>query len=344
MARARMTALALLTAVSLAATPALPCAFHNVLPERTAADWLVEGSALVLARPDPENPFAFAPVEVLRGEVPSDLDAFVDSVSRRRLAAAPENSVLFARDGARWVQVAYVDADFRPVMRRILKEGPEWTSGFDARRFALFAGLQDHRDRELRNLALREIDKAPYAELRRIKLRLGVAALMENFYTPVNAPYQPIRALLLGLEGSEAARRVIHSTLEGAAHGGQSPTLGAFATALVEIDGAEGVALLEEKFLADPAQPLAKLELVVEALAIQHGVGSAALQGRISAALQGFVQTRPEGAALVARQFISRRDWSQAATLEAMMQAQRFTSSETLLPVAIYVGQAKQAM
>jgi len=331
-------------AAMIAAAPAAACSFHTYLPERTAVDWMVDSADLVLARPDPQNEFVYKPVDVLRGKAPeTELGFLVDSVSRQKLASHPDEAVLFARgsDGA-WNRVAYVDTAFREVMERVIAESPSWGAGVDPARFAIAAELHDHPDPKLRKLALRELDQAPYALLRDLDLRLPPDVLLRDFWTPQEYPYQPIRVLLLGLDDTEAARVAVRGFAERAAGSAWASNLGAYATALIEQDGAEGVALLEERFLADPRQPLDKLELVVEALAIQNGVGSPDLRDRISAALEGFVAARPEGAALVARQFFNYQDWSQAAPLAELMHERRIASSADLMAVAIYVAQARR--
>ena len=104
-----------------------------------------------------------------------------------------------------------------------------------------------------------------------------------------------------------------------------------------------GVDFLEAHYLANPRQPLANLEQVVEALAIQHGAAPPEVRTQIAGALKRFVNARPEGAPLVARQFVTRQDWSQAPLLAQIMEEDWLTSAPDLLAVAIYVAQARGA-
>ena len=57
------------------------------MPVKTLADRLLEANALVLAREDPERPFHYVTVKVLKGD-PGDtpIDAFLPSLTRRELA------------------------------------------------------------------------------------------------------------------------------------------------------------------------------------------------------------------------------------------------------------------
>ena len=124
-------------------------------------------------------------------------------------------------------------------------------------------------------------------------------------------PYLPIRVLLLGLSRDDAARAEIRRRIRQWADADTAAYLGVYATALVEIDGAEGIGLLEKLYFApDAAQSSEKLEAVIEALAIHRGVGGADRKRQIRGALVALLARRPETAAILARQLGSRRDGS----------------------------------
>jgi hypothetical protein len=322
------------------------CAFHLYAPEKTVVDWIIQADHLVVARNDPENPFSYMVTETLRdGGRTVTIDQLVDTNTRRRFASNPDDAMLFAHDSETggWRSVAYLTPDFRQVVDRVRADMATWQPGYAAARFEMFAGLQDNPDAEVRRLAILEIDKAPYELLRGIDLRIPPDSLLAELWTPQGYPYQSIRILLLGLSGDDMARREIHAFVDRVAEWDWANNLGAFATALVEIDGPDGVARLEKAFLANPTQPLDKLEQVVEALAIHSGVGSVALRAEIGTTLDRFLRARPEAAPLVARQFGSRSDWSQAAVLQTLLQDNRLDSATGLMAVAVYVAQARDA-
>ncbi len=333
-ARHRPSLAGALLAAALALVPApqtLACAFHTDLPEKSVADWLVDGIEVVLARPDPENPYAFRITEVIHSAgTPPEVNLLVNSELRRKLMAHPEDEVLLANDGYGWTILSYVDPVFRPIMREVLARAPGWNGVYGAERLEIFAALQDSADVDLRQLALTEIDKAPYA-------------LLRGLWLPQAYGYQPIRVLLLGLTGSEAARDEVRGFLLRVADWEWANNLGAYATAAIELDGIDGVRLLESGFLANPAQPLANLEQVIEAMAIQHGVAPPEVRAEIAATLQRFVHARPQGAAPIARQFMTREDWSQGPLLAGLMEAKALPSAQDLLTVAVYVAQARGA-
>lgn len=343
----RLFALAMLLGVAYSSAPATACAFHTTKPDKTVIDRVVETDHLVIARSDPDDLFRFKVVETLvdGGRTPQ-IAELVDSTTRRRLDANPEDGVLFAHapDTGTWLRLAYLTPAYGDVLDRVLAERSNWGEGYGPARFEMFALLQTHPDGALRDLALREIDKAPYELLRNLELEIPVADLLAAMSGVQGYAYRPIRALLLGLSGEDAARKYLRRHIGAvAALGRGTPHLGAFATALIEIDGVDGVERLERLLLADPDLPLATLEQVVEALAIHHGVGADGMRVSISAALQRLAGARPEAAPSVARQFGSRNDWSQAATLQRLVQDHALANTADLRAVAVYVAQARGA-
>jgi hypothetical protein len=230
------------------------------------------------------------------------------------------------------------------VVARVLSEKDGWVKPYDAARLEIFEALQNHPEQALRDLALLEIDKAPYALLREMEIRIPVGNLLADMNTPQAYPYQPIRALLLGLSGDDKARTRLRSLIDTFfASERTTAHLGAFATALLEIDGVDGVHSLEQGMLSDDRQPLDKLEQVVEALAIHNGFGSDEMRANIASALLRMVRSRPETAPLIARQFGSREDWSQAGNLEMLVRERKLKAAADLMTVAVYVAQAKAA-
>lgn len=325
---------------------AVACAFHLTAPEKSAIDWVLETDHLVIARNTPDTPFAYSVTETLRdGGRTVEIAQLVDSSMRRRFTANPGDGMLFAYDSATddWRSVAYLTADYREIVDQVLADMGAWGPGYAPERFEIFAALQDHPDAALRQLAILEIDKAPYTMLRDIELDIPVSTLLAELWTPRGYPYQPIRVLLLGLSGEDAARAEIHAFIDRVATWDWANNLGAFATALIEIDGVDGVVRLEQAFLAAPNQPLDKLEQVVEALAIHSGVDRVDVKHQIDQALERLVRKRPEAAALVARQFGSRNDWSHARQFETLVRNKELSSSADLITVAVYVAQAKGA-
>ena len=92
-----------------------------------------------------------------------------------------------------------------------------------------------------------------------------------------------------------------------------------------------------------PSSEFANLPLpeVIEALAIHNGVGSIELRKGIAAVLGRLVKVRPETAALVARQFAARSDWSQASWLKTGVKVDSIPGLANRLAVESYLARAK---
>ncbi len=334
-------ALVLAGALSFAAMSATACAFHGYKPEQTAIDRVIAADHLVIARPDPGNPFAYAPVETLRGTLPIvPITQLVDTTTRRRLMEAPGDGILFSYDPdtAVWTRIAYLDAPYRAVIDRVL--ALDWEAAYTPERLDFIGALLTHPDRDLRDVALRDVDTAPYAMLRQIRAELPVRDLLGDLWDRQAFPYQSIRVLLLGLSGSDAARAEIRAQIDRMAAGGWASNPGAFATALIELDGPAGVARLDPLVRNRDLLPDALLQ-VVEALAIQNGVADAEVRAAISDLLTRLVATHPAAAPMIARQFGDRQDWSQTKGLAQLLQHRDNVAASDLIPIAVYVAQGR---
>lgn len=328
----------------LVASPAVPCAFDMVKPERTAIDWIVDSDRLVLARPSAENPFAFDVSGVLVGDDPGPpIGLLVDSASRRKLALAPADAVLFAHSAdTGWRRVAYVNDNFRTILDSALDHRLDWQNTMPQSRLDFIVALQDSTTPAHKVIVIGELDKVPYADLRQLDLRIPDERLLANLWTRSGYPYQAIQALLLGLSGTPAARAEIHAYIDRVADWGWANNLGAFAAAYIELEGAAGVQHLANTMLLDPNQPLDKLEQIVMAMSVHHGLADPPVKSAIQHSIDALVSQRAEAGIIVARQFSLRGDWSQSAVLEPLVRA-RAVALTDLLTISVYVAQSKDA-
>lgn len=340
--------LTLLAAAWLGLAPqAGACSFHVYLPERTVIDRLLETENVVLARAAEDDPFRFEAVEALEGTLEqAELPTLVDSVTRRRLAAEPQDAVLFARDGGAYgpfQRLAYVDAAYREVLTEVMARKPDWIMGDDLERYQFFADLLDHPSEEIRRLALGELDRANYDLLRMLDLSIDAEAIVERMRQPAQIPFLPIHILLLGLSGETVAREEVLRALRVAGNG-SGITLGPYSVAIVEMDGPAGVDHLAEHFLAAPEIDGTALELVVEALAIHAGAAPEAMRTHILETLGRFAENRPDHADMIVRQFQIRYDFGMAPALQSLMENGKIRSARVLLPVATYVTTANAGL
>jgi hypothetical protein len=320
------------------------CAFDMVKPERTAIDWIVDADHLVLTRPQAGNAFLFGVEEVLAGRAEATpVDQLVDTATRNRLVLNPDDAVLFARiEGGPWHRVGYVDARFRDLMDVALAHRSEWRAGMTQSRTDFIHALQASDDPIQRTVVIGELDKVPYPDLRAFDLHIPVEQLLADLWTPAGYPYQAIRALLLGLSGTPEARAEIAAFIDRVEDWEWANNLGAFAAAYIELEGVAGVEHLARGMLSDAAQPLDKVEQIVMALSVHHGLAEPALRDAIGETIQKLVVQRPETGVAIARQFSLRADWSQSAVLEPLVRARNFTTMGDLLTVSVYLATARQ--
>lgn len=341
----RLTLLASALVAAGIASPATPCAFHNFAPAESLVNQLLGTDHIVLARIDPANPFRYAAVEAIEGPLEGvEIPYLVDTTTRRRLALNPGDRVLFVRDegyGA-WTRLAYLDAGLRPVFDGVAARLPAWELGADEDRFGMFAGLIDHPDAAVADIALREIDQADYSVLRGLPIRASVEPMMAALYDPAQINMRPIRILLLGLSGDPGAERFLRRAFDRAL-GFDGAVLGAYATALMELGGPAAADRIAREVLLDPALPVETRELVVEAFALQSQSGADETAQAARAAIDAALVQAPELAGAVARQFGLRGDFSQNERLAALMNEKRVTAIADMLAVGQYVMFAREA-
>ncbi len=326
------------------ASPAVPCAFHGYTPQATVIEKLLGSDHIVLARPTEATPFRFSAVEALEGSTENvDIPVLVDSTTRRRLKANPEDRVLFARDGAYgpWQRLGYVDAEMDEVLRVVMANLPSWEMGSDEERFAYFASLAGHADKNIKTLALRELDLAPYSILRTLPLDIDAGQLLLRLNVRSETDLKPIRILLLGLSQVEGGRAFFEAGVDSnATYSG--PLLGAYATAMMEYGGPDAAIHLINRFLANSSLPPLSREMLAEALAIHSSVGDDSTGRAIRTALDQAIRDDPVLAPLVARQFGARFDWSQAAAISDVMERGVIRSPLDMLLLTQYVALAKE--
>ena len=330
---------------ALVPAPVLACLVCITLPERTIADRVIEAATVVLARENPARPFTYVPVEQLRGAAsPEPIPFLVDSTMRRRLAADPDAAVLFVRESESWVQLAFVDASVRGVLDQILEAAMVWDAEPDhGERFVFFAELHDHPNETIRLLALAEISRSPYAQIRRMTPRLERIEITRVLRNPTWVEWAPIHILFLGLSDDPTDHDFVRRMTRLAAERGIGGNLGAWATALVEIDGDPAIDWLETAHLADPKRGIEELRQVVTALAVLAEGGDPALGPRIAAAFRSLAQDRPDLAGEAARHLATLGDWSQADTFRAILDAGDIADPAAEFVILSYLEAARAA-
>lgn len=270
-----LSALFALLATSVSARP--DC---NGLIDRTAADRLVCDDIVVLARPDPKDPFRFAVSETLRGDpallagLPG-IPFIVDRATRRRLQTDPAKAVLMTFGpevpagpqnnlGDGWHRVMLMTADRRDLIERLLADSQfwRWNDGDDAGRFDFFAMLLTKDDIGLQNIAFAEVARASYARIRTLADALPPDDLWLRLMTIENLRYAPLSILLLSVSTDPVVRDEVAGFVERNIRS-DGPLLYAWALAGIEVTGPPAIDGIGRRLAAASLSQNARRDLVL---------------------------------------------------------------------------------
>ncbi|MBU2981642.1 hypothetical protein KO498_07410 [Lentibacter algarum] len=271
----------------------LACAFHGYNPNPTLVDVLLTTEQAVIARLDPANSQRYKVTEVLMGSEAPDIPVPVAANIRKTLAASPTNSILLARDGAYgpWMALTILDSRLQSVIKQVVHKQSAFNNGTGEARLAMFAKLVNDQSPAVRRLALQELDRAPYNALQRARLP-KVQGLKQQLETGDEA-LMPIRVLLAGLTESQSFSGFMRDELDLAIKG-DIAYMGAYATALVELEGKPAVEHLLQSHLSNKALPLTTRTKLLQALSIQHKTAPRATRRAIAQGVANLLHTSPE--------------------------------------------------
>lgn len=205
----------------------------------------------------------------------------------------------------------------------------------------MFADLHDHDNANLRVLALRELDRAPYDLLAALQFDPDADRILDAMVRPTMVEFRPIYTLLLGLSGDAAARAPLEQGLAEALALQTSAYIGAWAVALIEHQGMPAVDLLAEQLATNIHLRADTREALVEALTIQTAYGTPEMAARLDAIVADMLQRDPSSAGMIARQLASRGIWTQADRLEAMLKSGALTDLQSVISVSHYLSFAR---
>jgi hypothetical protein len=252
-----------------------------------------------------------------------------------------------ARHVDQFKRLGYADAAWRQTALAILESGPAWRDAPEAR-VAFFTPLLHHEDRALRVLAIDELSRAPYGVILRMDRPLDGDAALAALADKTLLPWTGFHILMLGLSDRPEDRALVRDRAASAARFGGGRDLDAWATAFIEIDGADAVERLAADWFETPGRSVDDLRAVITALSIHGRQGDAALRPTIVAALQVLPARRPDVGGSVASALGALGDFSQAEAIErAMLDAGRRSaidlSEAELMAAALHARQARRA-
>ncbi|WP_371226166.1 hypothetical protein [Roseovarius sp. 2305UL8-3] len=278
------------------------CAFHGYTPNPTLIDILLATEQVVIARPAPSDPNRYMPLETLAGPDVQDIPIRMTPTTRALLNGKPSSTVLLARDGSYgpWLEIAILDETYRAFVSQVLHRQSELLLGGDKKRFRLFAELLNDQNPDIRRLALQELDRAPYGALKSLRLP-RVQNLRQDLETG-DEDLMPIRVLLAGLSKDRSLTPYLSSELDAAIQR-EVPYMGAYATAMIELEGRAAVQDILDRHLKADGLSATTRERLLQALAIQYKTASGSTRRAIARGVADLLRTSPELGDIAARQF-----------------------------------------
>ncbi|MGS4948028.1 hypothetical protein ACVDG3_21375 [Meridianimarinicoccus sp. RP-17] len=279
----------------------MACTVCIALPEDTLTDRVWAADTVVLARPDPSAPFVYRVEQILSGSATPAVDLLINSVERDRMATDPHRVALLLHGPDGWQIGGHGGPDLAHLARRMLDHADDWSDAAnDPDRTAAFAALHAHPDPVIRRVALSELSRAPYADLRGIEVALDVDWLAARLAEAEWYPWRPILVQLLGLHADPAARALVRSRAFDVAADARAPWL----MALVEIDGKAGIG----RILA--TRPQGEAAIAATRALVAHADPGHDLAPDLAAALRTLAAGYPAVAAEAVAGLRALGDWS----------------------------------
>lgn len=336
-------------------------------PQDTVADCLLSAKVVVLARENPKKPFSHVAVEVLKGDLDTlQIDLFLNSAMRRRLALNPDRSVVLALGSAEsqgcssswspsspdadaspstWRSLGYASPKYEAVVRDILAQAPGWRerAGWENRATYFMHYLAD-AERSIRELAYLEVGRASYDTIREADAFIPAHQLRAFLADPQYLEWRALHILLLGVDANPDEEEAIRAAMASRARFDQTLNLSAWATALIEIDGEEAIGWLEAVYLSAPDRdPDAVLE-IVKALSVHGARKRSGLRKRIAESYGVLIRNQPSLAGWAARDLTSWNDWRFADDLAELRESGFTMDGPTAFAIDYYVGRARSSV
>ena len=313
-------------------------------PQSTVADKLLRAEVVVLARENAKKPFSYVAVEVLKGALDDpQIDLFLDSSTRRRLAVDPDRSVVLVLSGpSTWRALGYASPRYEAVVREILSRASLWRErAGQVNRATYFMPYLTDEEGSIRELAYLEVGQASYDTIRKADRFVPADQLRAFLTDPQYLEWRALYILLLGVNANSDEKQVIRASIASCAKFDLTLNLSAWATALIEIDGEEAVDWVETMYLGAPDRdPDAVLE-VVKALSVHGARERSELRRRIAESYGVLIEAHPSLAGWVARDLTAWNDWRFAEALNDLRGSRLEMDGATAYAIDFYVRRAR---
>jgi hypothetical protein len=267
------------------------------MPRKTAADSLIESRVVVFAREDPDAPFFYKAVEVLKGDLSaSGIDLFVNSTVRRVLRANEKHVAVLVRkdENAPWRSLGIADGVYQQVVRRILAFAPDWTGKAGAeKRCEFFLLLFGHENRALFELAYLELGRAPYSTIKRVARLASAEDLRPLFQRREYLEWRALAILMLAQKANERDRAYVEESFADCSRFSLTTNLAAWATAYIELNKERALERIEREYLSNPGRTAEEVRAVVTALSVHARDGHTQLRDQIVRGYETAIKTHP---------------------------------------------------
>ncbi len=234
------------------------CGVCFELPEASVADHILSAQVIVLAGPASDNPFRYGARKILKGtsanlEAAPDIPFLVDSVTRRVFKSEPTTTVLLtygpnqSNDPKRslsmtWRRIFIMNPDRSEFLERLRTNSSFWADGVTGKpeRVSFFADYLWHPDQALHDLALIELDRAPYAFVRSIEIKSSTGQILSELGDLSRFAFRSVAIRLLGLQTDPEALSIVRSRFAQSLKAGGLDSH-AWALAGIEVDGSKAI-------------------------------------------------------------------------------------------------------
>jgi len=291
------------------AASARACTICIGFPKKSAADFLIESSCVALAREDPGQPFSFAPVEILKGNLDgTKIGLFLDSVTKRILAGDARRTVVLIQPskGRPWRSLGLASTEYEAIVRRIVLLAPVW-QGADGknRRVEFFLSLFGHEDPLINELAYLEMGRASYAAIKRLSRVVSREQIEPMLRRRQYIQWRSLAILMLAHRGEALDRKYIVESFHTSERFGLTTNLAAWAAASIELNSADAVSFIEDKYFRNPDRRKEELIEVLKAMSLHGTQGRIELREQIVASYAMLLDMHPQMAAQVAADLLT---------------------------------------
>lgn len=314
-------------------------------PTRTAADDLIASEVVVFARENPERPYTFIVAETLKGVANNEpINLLLNSTTRRQLFVDPTSYVVLTRptSGSRWRWHSFADKAYQDFVRHVLTHIKEWRQSQN-QRFDYFETLLSSNNERLCGEAVLEIGRGPYSRIKAAASKISRKRLYEVLGKFAMFEWWPTYIVMLGQSQLAEDKAYVRANFMRSAKTASTKHLAAWTTAFVEVDGAEAVSFISEKYFAGKRSSRALLVEMQKALSVLGSESDNPLRPLIVAAYRKLLETHRSMAGYVAKDLAAWRDWSLAPLFEELRARQAITDPGTRFIVSYYLSIAHKA-